>query len=139
MGKRAYDRVEWDYLEGIMLKLGFAEAFVDRIMRCVTSVSFSVRVNGKLTYIFNPSRGIRQGDPISPYLFLLCAEGFSCLLKSIGPVHLSRGIRVGVHAPWISHLLFADDCIIFSEASQRGADRLQDILDVYSRGSGQMV
>ena len=136
---KAYNRVEWDYLEGIMLKLGFAEAFVDRIMRCVTSVSFSVRVNGKLTYIFNPSRGIRQGDPISPYLFLLCAEGFSCLLKSIGPVHLSRGIRVGVHAPWISHLLFADDCIIFSEASQRGADRLQDILDVYSRGSGQMV
>ena len=55
------------------------------------------------------------------------------------PVHLSRGVRVGVHSPWISHLLFADDCIIFSEASQRGADCFQKILDVYSRGLGQLV
>jgi hypothetical protein len=54
-------------------------------------------------------------------------------------MHLARGVRVGVHAPWISHLLFADDCIVFSEASQRGAARLQHVLDVYSRGSGQMV
>ena len=55
------------------------------------------------------------------------------------PVHLSRGVRVGVHSPWISHLLFADDCVIFSEASQRGADCFQKILDVYSRGLGQLV
>lgn len=54
-------------------------------------------------------------------------------------MHLSRGVRVGIHSPWISHLLFADDCIIFSEASQRGANRLQRILDIYSRVSGQLV
>lgn len=117
---KAYDRVEWDYLRGIMLKLGFHEGFVSLVMRCVTSVSFSIKVNGVLSSGFRPTRGIRQGDPISPYLFLLCEEGLSSLLKSIGPVHLSRGIRVGFHAPWISHLLFADDCIVFSKASQRG-------------------
>ena len=50
-----------------------------------------------------------------------------------------KGIRVGIHAPWISHLLFADDCIVFSEASRRGANRLQLILDTYHRGSGQLV
>jgi hypothetical protein len=122
-----------------MLKLGFHDQFVSPIMRCVTSVSFSVRVNGVLSDVFKPSRGIRQGDPISPYLFLLCAERLLCLLKGIGPVHLSRGVRVGVHSPWILHLLFADDCIIFSEASQRGATHLQEILEVYSRGSGQLV
>jgi len=136
---KAYDRVEWDYLKRIMLTLGFCDTFVSLIMRCVTSVSLSVRVNGVLTDSFRPSRGIRQGDPISPYLFLLCAEGLSCLLKSIGPVYLSRGVRVGIHAPWISHLLFADACIFFSEASQRGASRLQELLDIYSRGSGQLV
>jgi hypothetical protein len=48
-------------------------------------------------------------------------------------------VRVGIHAPWISHLLFANDCIIFSVASRRGADRLQEILGIYSRGSGQLV
>jgi hypothetical protein len=136
---KAYDRVEWPYLQGIMLRLGFLEAFVLTVMRCVTSVSFSVRVNGNLSNRFTPSRGLRQGDPISPYLFLLCSEGLSCLLKSIGPVHLSRGVRVGVHAPWISHLLFVDDCIVFSEASQTRANRLQSILNIYSRGSGQLV
>jgi len=124
---KAYDRVEWNYLQGMMLKLGFAERFVHTVMRCVTSVSFSIRMNGILSTPFKPSRGIRQGDPISPYLFLLCSEGLSCLLRAVRPVHLSRGVRVGIHAPWVSHLLFADDCIIFSEASLRGARRLQDV------------
>ncbi|GJN07424.1 hypothetical protein PR202_ga25254 [Eleusine coracana subsp. coracana] len=108
-------------------------------MRCVTSVSFSVKINGSLSIVFRPTRGLRQGDPISPYLFLLCAEGFSSLLKLVGPVHLSRGVRVGIHSSWISHLLFTDDSIIFSEASQRGADRLKAILDTYHKGSGHLV
>lgn len=54
-------------------------------------------------------------------------------------MHLARGARVGIHAPWISHLLFADDCIVFVEASERGAERLQGILDTYSQASGQLV
>ena len=104
-------------------------------MQCVTSVSFSIKVNGELTEVFRPTRGIRQRDPISPYLFLLCLGGLSCLLNSIGPMHLSRGIRVGIH----SHLLFVDDCIVFSEATHGGASRLMEILSMYSRRSGQMI
>jgi len=90
---KAYDRVEWEYLRRIMLKLGFHGDFVHRIMRCVSSVSFSIKINGNLSQPFRPSRGIRQGDPISPYLFLLCSEGLSCLLRSVGPMHLSRGVQ----------------------------------------------
>lgn len=114
---KAYDRVEWSYLQGMMLKLGFPIRFVHTIMICVTSVSFSVRVNGNLLKSFKPSRGIRQEDPISPYLFLICSEGLSCLLRSVGLVHLAKSMRVGIHAPWISYLLFAGDCIVFLEAS----------------------
>jgi len=97
---------------------------------------FSVRVNGVFSDCFQPSRGIRQGDPISPYLFLLCAEGLSSMLRSIGPLYVSRGVRVSRHAPWVSHLLFADDCLIFTQASKRGADRVAAILVDYVRITG---
>jgi len=80
--RKPYDRVEWDYLKAILLWLGFHHLWVDMIMRVVIIVPFSVLFNGDHLDSFAPSRGIHQGDPISPYLFLLAAEGLSCLLKS---------------------------------------------------------
>jgi hypothetical protein len=95
---------------------------VNLIMKCVESVSLSVRVNGHLSKLFKPTRGIRQGDPLSPYLFLVYTEGLSCMLKYTGPQILAKGVRVGIHAPWVSHLLFADDCLVFTQVV-KGVDR----------------
>lgn len=136
---KAYDRVEWRYLKEILVKMGFPDSWVSLVMKCVSSVSFSVRVNGMYSESFRPTRGIRRGDPISPYLFLLCSEGLTCMLKNTSPLYISRGVRVSRSAPWISHLLFADDCMIFTQASKKGADRVAAILDQYNKGSGQLV
>jgi hypothetical protein len=72
---KAYDRVEWNYLHSCLSKLGFTPDCIQSVMTCVTCVRYAVRVNGELTEPVIPSRGIHQGDPISPYLFLLCTEG----------------------------------------------------------------
>jgi hypothetical protein len=72
---KAYDRVEWPFLEAMMSKLSFPEKLVQLIMKYISTVNFSVKVNGGLLEPFQPTRGIRQGDPISPFLFLFCGEG----------------------------------------------------------------
>ena len=137
--RKAYDRVEWCYLQAIMLRLGFHQLWVQMVMRLVSSVSFSVLFNGQFLNKFRPSRGIRQGDPISPYLFLLAAEGLSCLIKSrIQSSHLS-GIMVAPSAPVVSHLLFADDSLLFFRANVASAQEIKEILQIYCKVSGQQV
>ena len=136
---KAYDRIEWNYLEKVMLKLGISAWFTEIIMRCVTSVSFSVVFNGAKQEDFSPSRGLRQGDPISPYLFLLVAEGLSCLLKSAAPNENIRGIKVAEGAPEVNHLLFADDSLLFFDATPEMAMRVDSLLQRYCEASGQHI
>jgi hypothetical protein len=133
---KAYDRVEWRYLGGVMAKLGFSSKWITTVMRCVTNVKYVVRINGELSQAFIPSRGLRQGDPISPYLFLLCAEGLSCLIKEEERKGHLKGIKNGVSGPPISHLLFADDSIFFTRGDVKNLQALNDVLQTYSDGSG---
>jgi len=110
---KAYDRVEWTFLQQVMLRLGFQQHWVDTVMRCVTSTSFAFLINEEPIGSVLPSRGPRQGDPISPYLFLLCLEGLSYLLRHAAEANILLGYSDCHGAPRISHLLFADDTIIF--------------------------
>jgi hypothetical protein len=136
---KAYDRIEWPFLEAMLLKIGFPITLMRLIMKCVRSVRFSVKVNGEIQDQFQPTRGLRQGDPMSPYLFLLCAEGLSALLNFYSNGFIDRGIRVCHRAPWISHLLFADDSLISIGATVQSAARLNEILNLYHQASGQLV
>lgn len=136
---KAYDRVEWLFLENIMLKLGFAESFVQLVMECVKTVSFSILVNGEALGHIIPTRGIRQGDPLSPYLFLFCSEGLIALLKDAERRSLVKGIKVCRRASSVNHLLFADDSLIFCKADSLTTSHIQKVLHQYELASGQMV
>ena len=110
---KAYDRVEWDFLKGIMDKMGFPEIWIDRVMSCVSPPSFFVCINGKPFGNITPSRGIQQGDPLSPYLFLLCAESFTSLLAKAEMEGQLHGMSICRRVPCISNLLFANDSLLF--------------------------
>ena len=122
-----------------MIKLGFPEVWVDRVMTCVSYPSFSVLINGKPYGLIHPSRGIRQGDPLSPYLFLLCAEGFTSLLERAELDGIIHGVSICRQAPSISHLLFADDSLFFCQAKDKETKVIMEILKLYAEVSGQCI
>ncbi|KAK1621216.1 hypothetical protein QYE76_026733 [Lolium multiflorum] len=113
---KAYDRVDWDFLKKVMQRMGFSHRWVDWTMACVTSVSYKVKFNGNLLDSFSPSRGLRQGDPLSPFLFLFVADGLSTLLQDAVDRNTIEPLKVCRSAPGVSHLLFADDSLLFFKA-----------------------
>lgn len=136
---KAYDRVEWDFLKSIMEKLGFDQKWIRLIMGCVTSVSYSVLINGIPYGHFKPARGIRQGDSLSPYLFLLCAEVLSQMMVRAQELNQFKGMTLNRYCPTISHLLFADDSLFFVKADEENAHCMALILENYEKVSGQKV
>lgn len=100
---------------------------------------FSVLFNGDKIDEFKPTRGIRQGDPTSPYLFLLAAEGLSAQLKLRGNNSDLIGVTVAPTAPRVSHLPFADDSLLFMKASKDATQEMMAVLDLYRRASSQRV
>ena len=101
---KAYDRVEWDFLEAVMLNLGFDRVWVEKVMRCVTSVRFAVNINGAPRGLIKPERGLRQGDPLSHFLFLFCSEGLSWLLLDKERRGLISGVKFGRGELRVSHI-----------------------------------
>lgn len=136
---KAYDWVEWDFLRGIMTKLGFPGHWIRLVMACVSSPSFSILINGKPFENITPSRGLRQGDILSPYLILLCAEGFTSLLAKAELEGRIHGVAICRRVPMISHLLFADDSLLFCKASQKEVQVIKELLLTYVDAFSQSI
>ena len=124
---KTYDRVEWPFLLEVMLKLAFHPKFCDWIRECISTVSYSVLMNGVPSGYILPTRGLRQGDLMSPFLFLLCAEALSSYICKHELDGLIHGMRVSVEAEPISHLFFADDSVIFYQANEYEASQVMRI------------
>ena len=102
---KAYDRVEWLFLEKIMAKLGFHQKWISLMTKCISTVSYSILVNDEPHGYIQPSRGLCQGDPLSPYLFLLCAEGLHSFIQKTKMDGDIEGISLCRRGPKITHFL----------------------------------
>lgn len=137
--EKAYDRIEWGFVHKILTWFNFLDLWVDIILSCLSTVSSAILVNGNVTDFFNPSHGIRQGNPLSPYIFILCLEYLSvainekCRDGSWKPVFFSRR---GVP---LTHLFFADDLVLFGRVDVDTCTTITLVLEEFCGLSGQKI
>ena len=115
---KAYNRVEWIFIEKVIRSLGFHERWVDWILRCITTVSYSVLINGKSYGCITLSKGLRQGDPLLSHHFLLCTEAFSAMIMEANNNQGLNGISIYRGSPKITHLFFTNDSLLFCKARE---------------------
>eukprot|EP00253_Pinus_taeda_P013921 PITA_13921 len=135
---KAYDRINWLYLRLLLTHLGFNYSFISWIMGCISNVSFVVLINGAASPFFKSQRGLRQGCPLSPLLFLLVAEGLSRLILKARRTDKIKGIEVAINL-YISHLLFVDDILIFSNGSYNELKEFKNIFDLFMKATGMQI
>jgi hypothetical protein len=136
--KKAYDCINWDFLRLTLLQTGFSLTTTNWIMSCVISASFAVLINGETSPFFQSGRGLRQGCPLSPLLFILVMEGLSLLLKKGQVEGKLSGVKVS-RIVKILHLFFVDDVLIMTKASIQEWKEINDLLKIFCSASGMKV
>ncbi|XP_073019284.1 uncharacterized protein [Primulina eburnea] len=120
-----------------MARLVFDYNWTAKVMNCVTSVSYFFRVNQEIAGPIKPGRGLQQGDPLSPYLFVLCAHSLSTLIDGCEVKGLFKGVKISSASPSVSHLFFADDSLVRT-TMEEGA-HLKECLSLYGRLSEKLI
>ncbi|KAJ7949853.1 Ribonuclease H [Quillaja saponaria] len=137
--EKAYDRVKWDFLNEVLVEMGLLSKWISLIMTCVSSVSMTVLWNGEKTSNFKPERGLRQGDPLSPYLFGLCMEKLNHMIQDSVANSEWTPVKTSRAGLTISHLFFADDLLLFSKASINQLAVVWSCLQNFCKWSGLKV
>ncbi|XP_061370519.1 uncharacterized protein LOC133313201 [Gastrolobium bilobum] len=137
--EKAYDRLDWSFVVEALKDIGLPDSLVQLIFSCISTASMRLLWNGMATKEIIPGWGIRQGDPISPYLFVLCMEKLAQLIQMAVETEAWKPIVLRKNAPPISHLLFADDIILCAEASLEQAHVINQVLRVFSDAFGQKI
>jgi len=126
--EKAYDSVRWEFLYDMLQKLGFHNRWIMWVKGCLKSATVLVLVNGSPTDEFIPSRGLRQGDPLAPFLFIVVAEDLAGLVRQAVKAHLLSGLKIGRKEVELSLLQFADDTLFLCEDSYANVVTLKAIL-----------
>lgn len=136
---KAYDRVRWQFVSWLLDKMEFPAIWRHWIMQCVTTVSYSILVNGEPTEVFKPRCGLRQGDPLSPYIFILIMEVLSKMILQLEAQKKIMGIRITKNSPSLSHLLFADDSLFCFKADSVACRSIRSTIDTFCQISGEAI
>lgn len=124
--EKAYDRLDWSFIRDTLLQMNIPLLLVNIIMECVTTSSLKVLWNGEPSDSFKPTRGIRQGDPLSPYLFVMCMERLYQTIEEAIVAKKWKPIRASRDDPVLSNLFFANNIILFAEAMVEQAMVIHD-------------
>jgi len=135
---KAFDRLEWDFIDAVLRRLGLQASFICLIHACISSPTFSILVNGEPIAVFSSQCGIRQGCPLSPYLFVVAINELSIRLQHNLLTSNLSGVTLGQGCPPIHSLLFADDLILCGKASVQEATNIRNILQEFCNLSGQV-
>ena len=137
--EKAYDSVRWAFLYDMLSKMGFHNLWIAWIRGCLEFATVSVLVNGSPTEEFKPTRGLRQGDPLAPFLFLVVAEGLVGIVRSASKTTLLTGLKFGRKEIEVWILQFADDTIFLCEDSFNNVVTLKVILRGFELASGLKI
>lgn len=136
---KAYDRFEWRFLLRAMKVFGFSDSARDLIYRNICDIWYSLKINGEYTGNFRSFRGVRQGDPLSPLLFVLAQQILSTNLKRAIQRNSVTSYSIGRQDHPISYLFYADDVLIFTNGSARSLHNFISLIQTYELSSGQQV
>jgi len=137
--EKAYDSVRWDFLFDMLHRLGFHSKWIMWIRGCLESALVSVLVNRSSTTEFHPSRGLRQGDPLAPFLFLIVAEGLAGLVREAIKANLLKGVKVGKKEVEAFVLQFIDDTLFMCEDTYNKVMYIKAILRFYELAFGLKI
>lgn len=136
---KSYDSLEWDFILAMMRALGLDRKVVDLVHQCISIVQFTLLLNSTKSSSFTPVRGLRQGDPLSLYLFIMCVDVLARLINREVARGSIKGVKLGLGAITISKLFYADDVLLFCGAKISEVDVLMNCIDKYYLWSGQSI